>query len=598
MRPSLPTRTLLATALLGCQLFIGMPSAVAATPVLSTVAERSSFKQTGRYDEVIALCDAFQSAYPQAVRCFSFGTTPEGRPMKAMAISTSGALDAKAAQARGLPVVLAQGGIHAGEIDGKDAGFWLARDLLQGKVGAGVLDKTVLLFVPVFNADGHENFRAWNRPNQRGPEQVGFRVTAQRYNLNRDYVKADSPEMQAMLGLINQWDPLAMLDLHVTDGAKFQHDISITGEPTNSGDEGLREAGNALKDGIIARLATQGSKPVGFYPSFVRDDDPSSGFVHGVSTPRFSNGYFPLRNRLAILVETHSWRTYPERVRSTYNTVLDALELTAANGTRWLQLARDADARAATLGGQSIPIDYMTTDNVRTIDFLGFAYTRTPSEISGGTMTRYDENTPQVWKIPLRDEIVPGTSIVAPKGGYLVPQAYAVAVAKQLLVHGIGFRVLTAPLREANAQVFVADSVQFSPTSVEGHQRVNLAGTWKPQLAEITSGGLFVPIAQAKSRLLVNLLEPTAGDSMAAWGDFNNAFERKEYMEDYVAEEQARLMLARDPALKAEFERKLRDEPDFARSPAARLDFFYRRHSAWDPGTNRYPVLRTDATYH
>ena len=284
-------------------------------------------------------------------------------------------------------------------------------------------------------------------------------------------------------------------------------------------------------------------------------------------------------------------------MRSTYNTVLDALELTAANGTRWLQLARDADARAATLGGQSIPIDYMTTDNVRTIDFLGYAYTRAPSEISGGTMTRYDETTPQVWKIPLRDEIVPGTSIVTPKGGYLVPQSYAVAVAKQLLAHGIGFRVLTSRLRDANAQAFIADSAQFSPVSVEGHQRVNLKGTWTPQVAEIASGGLFVPIAQAKSRLLVHILEPIAGDSMAAWGDFNNAFERKEYMEGYVAEEQARLMLARDPALKAEFERKLREEPDFAKSPDARLDFFYRRHLAWDAGTNRYPVLRTDTAY-
>jgi len=264
MRPSLPTCTMFATSLFACQLLIGMAPAFAASPPLSTVAERSGFKQTGRYDEVIALCDAFQQAYPQSVRCFTFGITPEGRPMKAMAISTSGALDAKATQARGLPVVLAQGGIHAGEIDGKDAGFWLVRDLLQGKVGAGVLDKTVLLFVPVFNADGHENFRAWNRPNQRGPEQMGFRVTAQRYNLNRDYVKADSPEMQAMLRLVNQWDPLAMLDLHVTDGAKFQHDISITGEPTNSGDEGLREAGNVLKEGIVASLSAQGNKPVGF----------------------------------------------------------------------------------------------------------------------------------------------------------------------------------------------------------------------------------------------------------------------------------------------------------------------------------------------
>ena len=587
-------RSFLATALLACQLSIGMPPAFAADPALTTHAERSGFRQTGRYDEVIALCDAFQSAYPQSVRCFDFGTSPQGRPMKAMAVSTSGALDAKTAQARGLPVVLAQGGIHAGEIDGKDAGFWLLRDLLQGKAGKGLLDRQVLLFVPVFNVDGHENFRAWNRPNQRGPEQMGFRVTAQRYNLNRDYVKADSAEMQAMLALVNQWDPLAMLDLHVTDGAKFQHDISITGEPTNSGDEGLREAGNGLKDGIIAKLATQGSKPVGFYPSFVEDDNPASGFIHGVSTPRFSNGYFPLRNRIGILVETHSWRTYPERVRSTYNTVLDALELVAANGTRWLQLARDADARAAALGGQSIPLDYKATDKVRSIDFLGYEYTRTPSDISGALMTRYDESKPQVWKIPLRDEIVPGNSIVAPKGGYLVPQQYAVAVAKHLLAHGIDFRVLTAPLRDGKAQAFVADSAQFAPTSVEGHQRVALKGEWTTQAAEVAAGSLYVPIAQANARLLVQILEPTAGDSMAAWGDFNNAFERKEYMEGYVAEEEARKMLAKDPALKAEFEKKLKDDADFAGNPGARLDFFYRRHPAWDGGTNRYPVLRTD----
>ena len=209
-------------------------------------------------------------------------------------------------------------------------------------------------------------------------------------------------------------------------------------------------------------------------------------------------------------------------------------------------------------------------------------------------MTRYDETTPQVWKIPLRDEIVPGTSIVAPKGGYLVPQQYAVAVAKHLLAHGIDFRVLTAPLRDAKAQAFVADSAQFAPTSVEGHQRVALKGEWTTQAAEVAAGSLYVPIAQANARLLVQILEPTAGDSMAAWGDFNNAFERKEYMEGYVAEEEARKMLAKDPALKAEFEKKLKDDADFAGNPGARLDFFYRRHPAWDAGTNRYPVLRTD----
>ena len=570
---------------------------MAARPALSTVAERSGYQQTGRYDEVVALCDAYQQAFPKAVRCFDFGTTPQGRPMKALAISTSGALTAEDARARGLPVVLVQGGIHAGEIDGKDAGFALARDLLQGKLdtpGQRLLDRVVLLFVPVFNVDGHENFRAWNRPNQRGPEQMGFRVTAQRINLNRDYVKADAPEMQAMLGLVNQWDPLATLDLHVTDGAKFRHDISVTGEPVNVGDEALRAAGRALKDGILARLKAQGSLPVGFYPSFVREDDPSSGFVESAYPPRFSSSYFPLRNRLVMLVETHSWKPYPARVRATYNAVLDALQLVAENGAQWSALAAQADARARQLGGTPVALDYRTTEDKRVIDFLGYAYKRVHSDISGGEMTVYDETTPQLWMLPLRDTIVPATSVDAPRGGYLVPAEYAAQVGALLRLHGIDFRTLAAPLAQAPVQAFNADKVAFAATPMEGHQRTTLSGAWTPASTDLGAGALFVPIAQPKARLLMAILEPQAPDSMAAWGLFNNSFERKEYMEGYVAEEQARLMLARDPALKAAFEQKLKDDPEFAKSPRARLDFFYRRHPAWDAGYDHYPVLRTD----
>lgn len=576
-----------------CLLAFAAPT-LAADADLGTVAERSGFTETGRYAEVIELCDRYARAWPQAVRCFDFGTTPQGRPMKAMAVSTRGALEPKAAQAMALPVVLVQGGIHAGEIDGKDAGFQLVRDLLEGKAGQGLLDRQVLLFVPVFNADGHENFRAWNRPNQRGPKEMGFRVTAQRYNLNRDYVKADSPEMQAMLDLVLRWDPLAMLDLHVTDGAKFRHDISITGEPTNSGDEGLREAGKALQHGIVAKLAAQGSLPVDFYPSFARDDDPASGFVDGVNAPRFSHGYFPLRNRIGILVETHSWRTYPERVRATYNTVFDALELVAANGPRWLQLAHEADARAAQLGGKPVPLSYKATDAARTIDFLGYEYTRTPSDISGALMTRYDESRPQVWKVPLRNTIVPDAVVVAPKGGYLVPPEHAAAAARWLLRHGVRYRVLANATSHMKVQSFVTDKVEFGAASVEGRQRANLHGNWHDDETDIRAGSLYVPIAQPGARLAINILEPMAPDSMAAWGEFNNAFERKEYMEGYVAEEQAREMLARNPALKAEFEKKLKDDPEFAKNPGTRLDFFYRRHPAWDAGYDHYPVLRTD----
>ncbi len=576
-----------------------LPATLAAAapprPDLRTQSERSGFRQTGRYDEVERLCPAFQAAYPQAVRCFEFGRSPQGRPMLAMAVSRSGALTPEAARAKDLPVLLVQGGIHAGEIDGKDAGFLAIRQALEGKAARGALDRQVLLFVPVFNLDGHERFGAWNRPNQRGPEQMGWRTTAQNLNLNRDYLKADAPEMQAMLALVEAWDPLAYVDLHVTDGAKFEHDVAIQVEPLYAGDEALRPAGKALRDGVIARLAKQGSLPLPFYPSFRRTDDPMSGFEDGVSPPRFSTGYFLLRNRFAMLVETHSWKDYPTRVRITRNTVVALMELISQHGREWQGLARAADARAAALGGRPVALDYKASDVERMIDFRGYAYTRTPSDISGALMTRYDESKPQVWHVPLRDDVQPALVVDAPAAGYVVPAEHAAWVGAKLRQHGIAYRVLSRSLPGQAVEAFRADKTTLSPASVEGHQRITLAGRWAPEMRDLGAGALFVPVAQPRLRLLMALLEPQAPDSLAAWGEFNNAFEQKEYMEDYVAEDVAREYLAKDPALAAEFARKLREEPEFAASPSARLQFFARRHPSWDQRYNLYPVVRIAA---
>jgi hypothetical protein len=565
-----------------------------AAEALRTVAEESGFLRTGRYDEVIALCAAFARDYPDAVRCIDFGTTPEGRPMQALVASRTGALTPEAARERKLPVVLVQGGIHAGEIDGKDAGFLALRQALQGEAAKGALDKLVLVFVPVFNVDGHERFGKWNRPNQRGPEEMGWRTTAQNYNLNRDYVKADAPEMQAMLQLVATWDPLAVIDLHVTDGAKFEHDVAIQVEPVYSGDEDLRGEGRALRDAVIADLARQGSLPLPYYPSFNAYDDPASGITEGVAPPRFSTGYFPLRNRFAMLVETHSWKDYATRVRVTRNTVVSVLEQIAANGKRWRTAQQAADARAASLADTPVALDYKATDATRTDDFRGYAYTRTPSTVSGGPMTTYDEGTPQVWKMPIKYEVVPGTVVTAPHAGYLVPAAFAAAVAAQLDRHGVRYRRLDAALAREPVEAFRATGVEFAKGSVEGHQRLTLAGKWKEERRDVAAGALFVPIAQPHARLAMAILEPLAPDSMAAWGEFNNAFEQKEYMESYVAEEVAREMLAADPKLQAEFEAKVRDDAAFAADPAARLQFFHQRHASWDERLNLYPVLRTD----
>jgi hypothetical protein len=421
---------------------------------------------------------------------------------------------------------------------------------------------------------------------------MGWRTTAQNLNLNRDYAKADAPEMQAMLGLVNQWDPILHVDLHVTDGAKFEHDISIQVEPTHAGDAELRTAGVALRDAVLADLSAQGSLPLPYYPSFVVNDDPSSGFADGVSPPRFSTGYFQLRNRFGMLVETHSWKDYATRVRITRNTVVSVLAQVAEHGAAWLRIARAADQRAAAIAGQAVPLDYVTGDAARIVDFRGYEYSRTPSEISGALMTRYDESKPQIWKLPLRDQVHPGITAIAPAGGYLVPAAHASKVSEKLKLHAVEFRVLKEPMRQAPVEVFRATAASLDAKSVEGHQRLTLEGEWKPEARNVGAGSLFVPIAQAKSRLVMALFEPLAPDSFAAWGELNNSFEQKEYMEDYVAEEVARQQLAADPALAAEFARKLREDAEFAKNPQARLQFFARRHSSWDESFNLYPIMR------
>ncbi|MEG1327145.1 MAG: peptidase M14, partial [Janthinobacterium sp.] len=238
-------------------------------------------------------------------------------------------------------------------------------------------------------------------------------------------------------------------------------------------------------------------------------------------------------------------------------------------GAQWRQVALDADSRAAQLAGSTLPLTYKTTDKSHMIAFRGYAYTRTPSDISGALMTRYDENTPQLWTVPLRDEIVPDLQQAAPKAGYLVPAAQAPMVAAKLRQHGVSYQVLAAAWGQQPVQAFRATQVKFGAQSFEGRQTAVVQGEWHDEARVIGAGTLYVPVSQAKARLVVALFEPRAPDSLLAWGSFNTAFERKEYMEDYVAEDVARAQLAADPALAAQFRQKLADDPAFAKSAPA-----------------------------
>ena len=514
--------------------------------------------------------------------------------MLALVASRSGALSPEAARSRGLPVMLVQGGIHAGEIDGKDAGFMALREVLQKP---DALRGFVLVFVPVFNVDGHERFGRWNRPNQVGPQEMGWRGTGQNLNLNRDYTKADAPEMQAMLRLLNGWDPVLYVDLHVTDGANFQHDVSNTIAPLHSGDPGLRAGAEALVTELNTRIASMGSHPLNFYPEFVKEDDPASGFALDIYSPRFSLAYWALHNRFGLLVETHSWKDYATRVRVTHNIIVTLVDMVSREGSQWRQQALAADARATQLGGQTVALDFATGPHVTMIDFLGYAYTRQHSQVSGGLATRYDPTTPQVWHVPLRDTIVVKTSTQAPRGGYIVPAAYAEWMAAKLALHGVRFEKVAQALQPAPGQMetFRATGVTYSKEPFEGRTTLDIAGAWRPEQRPVPAGSLFVPIAQPNSRLVVALLDPQGPDSFAAWGFFDTAFEAKEYMEPYVAEQVGADMLARDPAIAADFKKRLAQDKAFAASPGTRLEYFYRHSPSWDERLNLYPVYRVAA---
>lgn len=513
--------------------------------------------------------------------------------MQALVISRTGALSAEAARRRGLPVVLVQGGIHAGEIDGKDAGYLLFRQMLDGEAATGVLDKLVVVFVPVYNVDGHERFGKWNRPSQRGPAEMGQRNTAQNINLNRDYVKADAPETQAMLRLINDWDPIVYTDLHVTNGAKFQADLSVQIEPLHVGDAQLARQGEALRDAVLGRLGDQGFIALPYYPEFRRRDEPESGFDMNVYQARFSTTYPALRNRFSLLLETHSWKEYPKRVRMTRDYVEALLQETARNGSTWLQTARAADERAAKLAGQEVVLDWKNTDEARIVEFPGYEYSYSASPITGSVLIRYDEQKPQVWKVPLYDKAIPARTAILPTGGYLVAPAFADAVAPLLDLHGIRYTRLKQDKAGVAVEAFHPTRVQFANSPNEGRQMVSVEGKWTSETRTLAGNSLYVPAAQAGSRLIATLFEPLASDSLLSWGQFNSALPASGYLGAYVAEDIA-LEQLKDPAVAAEFTQRLRD-PAFASNPRARIEFFARRHESFNPDNGLYPVFRLAA---
>ena len=571
-----------------------------------TPAEAADFRTTPRYPESLAYARRLVAAAPRQLRIEVFGRTGEGRDLVAVIASKDGVFDPAALHRAGRPIVLVQNAIHAGEMDGKDASLALLRDMTVTKERAALLERIVPVVILIYNADGHERFGPHNRINQNGPAESGWRTQARNLNLNRDYMKADAPETRAFLKLWNRWLPDLFVDTHVTDGADYQYDTTYG---FDTGPDIVKAIAEWQRDSLAPYVdASVGAakQVIGPFINLKDESDPAKGLKAGQDLPRFSTGYVNLQNRPAVLLETHMMKDYRTRVRGTYEFLRALFEVANRDAARLIEMGRSADAATIAAGKQRdpearVPLRVDSDGTTEPFVYRGFRSRVTQSEISGSRRIEYTREPVEI-TVPRETSLKVTLSVVPPRA-YIVPAPWTSAI-ETLQAHGLRLRKL-ARAWEGEVETYRCETPVWHARPFEGRQVLFPPGegggrslatpgacaTVRERLS-FPAGSVVVPLDQRAARVAIHLLEPQAPDSLLAWGVFNSIFERKEYAEPYVMESLARDMLSKDPALQAEFERRLETDQEFAGSPEARLDFFYRRSPWWDPRVGLYPVGR------
>jgi len=580
----------------------------APTPDFRTPTEIANYRTTPDYAETVAYLDRIAAAYPQLVRIENFGKTGEGRDLKIVIVSKDGVFDPAAIHASGRAILLVQNSIHAGEMDGKDACLALLRDLVLNSNNAQQsLNNAVFVFIPVYNIDGHERRSPYNRINQNGPEEAGWRGNGANLNLNRDYMKADAPETRAFLAMFHRWLPDFFVDDHVTDGMDYQYDVTFYADSTpNVAPATAHWLHDVVSPEIVQHLNASGHLAFPTLIDLNDDSDPAQGLSSSTNPPRFSTGYSILENRPGLLVELHMLKDYKTRVTGNTELLRELLEIINRDAAKLIALNHDADADAAQLGAHPLantkfPLALAPSGDTTPVLFHGYQFTRELSPISGAMWVRYSH---EPWNVTLPLQTGAKVTIATtPPAAYIIPSQWT-HVIDVLQAHGLTLRHTTAPWT-GNVERYRCSGMQWQGPPFEGRHPIfhgEGAGaqpgrfgvcTLTQESVTFPAGSVVVPLNQRLSKVALHWLEPEAPDSALRWGFFDSIFEQREYGEGYVLERLARENLAKDPALKAEFEHRIQSDPRFAASPRARLEFFYE-HSPWYLANRvgEYPVGR------
>lgn len=547
--------------------------------------EKSNGLESATYFEAI---DWYKNLDKRSTKVLvkEMGMTDAGYPLHLVMVSNDGKFDAAQWHRQNKAVILINNGIHPGEPDGIDASMMLVRDIVNNKVK--LPDNVALAFIPVYNIGGCLNRNSYSRANQNGPLEYGFRGNAQNLDLNRDFTKNDSKNAQSFAQLFHVLDPDILIDNHVSDGADYQHTMTML---TTQYDKLGKYLGGWLKEKFEPQLyqgMTDKNWDMVPYVSF-ETSSPDRGMVMFYDPPRYSSGYAALFQTIGFVPETHMLKPYKQRVLSTYAFSQTVIEKASINKDDLISQRRKALAEIKNT--TSFPLKWnVDTSKYSFVTFKGYEQAYKPSDATGLNRMYYDRSKPFTKQVKFFNSFNPSNLIDGP-AAYIIPQGWygVIDLLKLNNVQMTPFKKDTL----IEVEAYHIDDYKSMPRPYEKHHKNSAVKvTVEKQTIRFLKGDYIIYLNQAANRYVVEMLEPTGDDSFFAWNFFDAVLQQKEGYSDYRWDDLAAEVLQKDPELKARLEEKKKTDEKFAANGSAQLDFIYKNSPYYEPGHNRYPVYR------
>lgn len=550
---------------------------------LKTPFENGNGNQTATYEEAIAYYKMLAQNF-NTITIEEVGLTDSGVALHLVTFSKK-EVDWNSANQDAIKILI-NNGIHPGESDGIDASMMLLRDLATGAVKAP--DNLIFSIIPIYNIGGALNRNSTSRTNQNGPESYGFRGNARNYDLNRDFIKADSRNARAFYEIYHKINPDIFIDNHVSNGADYQYTLThlFTQHNKLGADAGVYLQNNLQRD--LENALAQRDLSITPYVN-VWDGPPEQGFSQFMDSPRYSSGYAALWNTLGLVVETHMLKPYKDRVMGTKAIMEEVIGIATKNvaAIKKARIASFEHFAKSKYYALSYTVDKTKAD---TLQFKGYESVNAVSTLTGNPILTYDRSKPFTKAVPFYNQFIPGDSIVIPEF-YIIPSGQWHVI--DLLRAN---RIQMEPLvKDTSLKVGSYRIVDYtsSTTPYEGHFiHRSVKVEERMSMVRFRESDIKVPTAQPGIRYIIETLEPAAVDSFFRWNFFDTILQQKEGFSSYVFEESAKKILANDPALKKEFEEKQKNDPTFKASNGAQLDWIHKRSKNYEQAHLIYPIYK------